>query len=128
MTIDAVPVQLSQEQFESLVADALDSLPEDLGRAMDNVAVVVEDWPTPEQLGGRSGTLLGLYQGVALTSRSPLSYNEAMPDRITIFQGPISRLSRSEGELLDMVRKTVIHEIAHHFGMSDARLQELGWA
>jgi predicted Zn-dependent protease with MMP-like domain len=121
-------IDLSQEAFEQLVADSLDSLPEDLGRAMDNVVVVVEDWPNAEQLGGRSGTLLGLYQGVSLTNRSPLSYNEALPDRITIFQGPLSRLARSEEDLKAIVRRTVIHEVAHHFGMSDERLQELGWA
>jgi predicted Zn-dependent protease with MMP-like domain len=121
-------VQLSRAEFESLVADALDSLPEDLGRAMDNVAIVVEDWPTAEQLGGRSGTLLGLYEGVSLTRRSPLSYDHAMPDRITIFQEPLSRLAHSEGELIDLVRTTVVHEVAHHFGMSDQRLRELGWA
>jgi predicted Zn-dependent protease with MMP-like domain len=121
-------VQLSRDRFESLVADALDSLPEDLGRAMDNVAVLVEDWPTSDQLGGRSGTLLGLYEGIALTNRSPLSYAGTMPDRITIFQEPISRIARNEDELLQLVRTTVIHEVAHHFGISDERLAELGWA
>jgi len=83
-------VEVSRERFESMVADVLDAIPESLGESMDNVAVVVEDWPTPEQLGGRSGTLLGLYQGIALTRRSPLSYAGAVPDRITIFRGPIS--------------------------------------
>jgi predicted Zn-dependent protease with MMP-like domain len=126
--VTIVGVQLTAAQFESLVADALDSLPEDLGKAMDNVAIVVEAWPTPEQLGGRSGTLLGLYEGVALTSRSPLSYDHAMPDRITIFQEPLSRLASTEEELKALVRTTVIHEVAHHFGMSDQRLSELGWA
>jgi predicted Zn-dependent protease with MMP-like domain len=121
-------MELSRGQFEDLVADALDSLPENLGRAMDNVAVLVEDWPTSEQLGGRSGTLLGLYEGVALTSRSPLSYAGTMPDRITIFQEPISRYARSDEELVELVRTTVIHEVAHHFGISDQRLHELGWS
>jgi predicted Zn-dependent protease with MMP-like domain len=110
-----------------LVADALDSLPEDLGKTMDNVAVVVEDWPTAEQLGGRSGTLLGLYEGIALPNRSPLSYAWAMPDRITIFQQPIARLAQSEEQLINLVRTTVIHEVAHHFGISDERLHQLGW-
>lgn len=120
-------MQLSRSQFELLVADALDGLPEDLGRAMENVAVFVEDWPTAAQLGGRSGTLLGLYEGIALTKRSPLSYGGTMPDRITIFQEPISRHARNEGELVNLVRTTVIHEVAHHFGISDERLHELGW-
>ena len=109
-------------------ASALDSLPEELGRLMENVAVVMEEWPTAEQLAGRRGTLLGLYQGIALTRRSPRSYAGVMPDRITIFSGPISRLTRTEPELVEMVTRTVIHEVAHHFGISDARLDELGWA
>ena len=114
--------------FEELVADALDAIPEVLGRRMENVAVTVAPWPTEEQLAGRRGTLLGLYQGVALTRRSPLSYGAVMPDRITIFEGPIRRLARDDEELVRIVRTTVIHEVAHHFGISDARLDELGWA
>lgn len=121
-------METSPEHFRNLVADALDAIPESLGRYMDNVAVMVEDWPTAEQLGGAHGMLLGLYQGVDLTRRSPLSYAGAMPDRITIFRGPISRLARDEGHLKRLVTTTVIHEVAHHFGISDARLAELGWA
>src|SRR5437764_9789190 len=94
-------VDIGQHRFEKLVADSLDSLPESLGRLMENVAVTVEDWPTSEQLAGRRGTLLGLYQGTALTKRSPLSYGGVMPDRITIFRGPISQLARSDEELAD---------------------------
>jgi predicted Zn-dependent protease with MMP-like domain len=110
-------VQVDEARFEELVADALDGIPEDLGRAMENVAVFVEDQPTAEQLDGRTGTLLGLYQGIDLTRRSPLSYAGALPDRITIFRRPICEL----------VTTTVIHEVAHHFGISDERLDELGW-
>ncbi len=121
-------MQTDRSTFEALVADALDQIPESLGRMMENVVVVVEDWPTAEQLAGRRGTLLGLYQGIDLTRRSPLSYAGVMPDRITIFQGPISQLSKTESELVDLVTTTVIHEVAHHFGISDARLEELGWA
>ncbi|HEX6392145.1 MAG TPA: metallopeptidase family protein [Acidimicrobiales bacterium] len=120
-------IDVDRARFEQLVADALDSIPEELGRLMENVAVFVEDWPTPEQLEGRRGTLLGLYQGVDLTRRSPLSYGAVMPDRITIFRGPISSIARSEEQLVSMVTETVIHEVAHHFGISDARLEELGW-
>ncbi len=121
-------VELSEAAFEQLVADALDAIPEELGRRMDNVAVTVADWPTRQQLGGRSGTLLGLYEGVDLTRRSPLSYGATMPDRITIFKGPLTRLAGDEAELVRMVTTTVIHEVAHHFGISDDRLKELGWA
>ncbi|HTT90290.1 MAG TPA: metallopeptidase family protein [Acidimicrobiales bacterium] len=120
-------MEIDRDTFETLVADALDQIPEELGRYMDNVAVFVEDWPTPEQLGGRRGTLLGLYQGVDLTRRSYLTYGGAMPDRITVFRGPISRIARDEGELVNIVTRTVIHEVAHHFGISDPRLHELGW-
>jgi predicted Zn-dependent protease with MMP-like domain len=123
-----VTVEVDELRFEQLVADALDSIPERLGRQMQNVAVTVADWPTSEQLGGRRDTLLGLYEGVDLTRRSPLSYVGAMPDRITIFRGPITGLARDEADLVRIVTTTVIHEVAHHFGISDARLEELGWA
>jgi predicted Zn-dependent protease with MMP-like domain len=121
-------VEVGEREFEELVAAALDGIPEALGRQMQNVAVTVADWPTREQLGGRGGTLLGLYQGVSLTRRSPLSYVGAMPDHITIFRGPIMRLAADEADLLRIVTTTVIHEVAHHFGISDPRLEELGWA
>lgn len=121
-------MEVDREAFEQLVADALDAIPESLGRLMQNVNVFVEDWPTREQLGGRRGTLLGLYQGIDLTRRSPLSYAGVMPDRITVFRGPITRMAGSEEELVSLVSTTVIHEVAHHFGISDERLTELGWA
>jgi len=121
-------VDVGDELFERLVGDALDSLPAVLGEAMDNVIVVVEDWPDAEQLDGWGGTLFGLYQGVDLTRRTPLSYAGVGPDRITIFKGPICRASQDEAALVRLVSTTVIHEIAHHFGISDERLDELGWA
>lgn len=120
-------METTREHFERLVADALDQIPERLAKFMDNVAVFVEDWPTPAQLGGMRGTLLGLYQGVDLTRRSPVSYVGAMPDRITIFQGPISAMAADEQQLARIVTRTVVHEVAHHFGISDRRLHELGW-
>jgi predicted Zn-dependent protease with MMP-like domain len=120
-------MEVDLETFEAFVADALDQIPEELGQYMDNVAVFVEDWPTPEQLAGRRGTLLGLYQGIDLTRRSSLNYGGAMPDRITVFRGPISRIARDQVELVNIVTRTVIHEVAHHFGISDGRLHELGW-
>jgi predicted Zn-dependent protease with MMP-like domain len=123
-------VEVGRQEFRDLVADALDSIPERLGRRMENIAVTVAQWPTTRQIGpGPPGrTLLGLYEGVDLTKRSPLSYGGTMPDRITIFQGPISALAHDRDHLVEMVRTTVIHEVAHHFGISDARLSELGWA
>jgi predicted Zn-dependent protease with MMP-like domain len=115
------------ERFEELVADALDSIPDELGEHMENVAIVVDDWPTKAQLAGRSGTLLGLYEGISLTNRGPLSYGGVMPDRITIFRGPLCQIARDEADLARHIRVTVIHEVGHHFGIDDARLHELGW-
>jgi predicted Zn-dependent protease with MMP-like domain len=115
-------IQVTEARFEELVGEALDSLPEFLGRAMENVAVVVEDTAAD----GRS--LFGLYQGVPLTRRSPTSYSGVMPDRITLYQGTISSVCATETDLVRQVRKTVIHEVAHHFGIDDDRLSELGWA
>jgi predicted Zn-dependent protease with MMP-like domain len=112
---------VTRQRFEELVADALDSLPPDLGRQMDNVAVLVED-----EAEGRS--LFGLYQGIPLTSRGPSSYGWVMPDRITLYQDAICSVCSNESEVVAQVRKTVIHEVAHHFGISDPRLEELGWA
>lgn len=110
--------------FEQLVVEALDSLPEDIAAAMSNVEVVIEDEPPPSWGGG--GTLLGLYHGIPLTDRQ--HYTNAMPDKITIFRGPITRLARTPDRIREQVRRTVIHEIAHHFGIDDDRLHELGWS
>ena len=121
-------VDATLEQFEQMVADALDSIPAELGAQMENVAVVVEEWPRPDQLGGRGGTLLGLYEGVPLTARGPMSYAGAVPDRITIFRGPLCARAADEQALAADVRVTVLHEVGHYFGLGDARLRELGWA
>jgi len=112
---------VTQEHFEQLVSDALDSLPPELGDAMENVAVIVQD-----RANGRS--LFGLYEGVPLTKRGPQSYSGAMPDRITLYQDEICGACSTEAEVVALVRKTVIHEVAHHFGISDPSLEELGWA
>jgi predicted Zn-dependent protease with MMP-like domain len=109
-----------RERFEQLVADALDSLPADLGKEMENVAVLVEDSSPGHQL-------FGLYEGIPLTQRGPESYAGVMPDRITLFQEEICSVCSTEAEVVEQVRKTVIHEVAHHFGISDPRLKELGW-
>jgi len=121
-------VDVSRDHFEQLVADALDEIPPALASEMENVAVVVEEWPTRTQLAGRDGTLLGLYEGIPLTKRDPIGYGGVLPDRITIFQGTISARVANGAELAAQVRVTVLHEVGHHFGMSDERLHELGWA
>lgn len=121
-------VHVSRRRFEELVADALDSIPPELAEQMDNVAVLVEEWPTREQLAGRGGTLLGLYEGIALTDRSPLSYAGVVPDRITVFRGPLCDLAHDEVDLARHIRVTVVHEVAHHFGIDDDQLDALGWS
>ncbi|MDQ3951535.1 MAG: metallopeptidase family protein [Actinomycetota bacterium] len=114
--------------FEDLVADAIDSLPLELAVRMENVEVVVEDEPPPDVAArlAPGSTLLGLYHGVPLTQRG--YYDRMLPDKISIYRGPITRLARTPDRIREQVRRTVIHEIAHHFGISDARLHELGWA
>jgi predicted Zn-dependent protease with MMP-like domain len=112
-------VDVPRERFEELVADALDGIPEELGSYMSNVAVFVEDVPPQPNL-------LGLYQGVPLTARG-ISYSGTMPDRITIYRRPICAMSSSEEDVVTEVRRVVIHEVGHHFGIDDPRLRELGW-
>lgn len=107
------------EEFEDLVARGLDAIPEGLARLMDNVAIFVED-----QKPGRPW-LLGLYEGIPLTKRGT-GYAGALPDRITIYRIPIIRNCRSNADVVRQVQVTVIHEVAHHFGISDERLHELG--
>jgi predicted Zn-dependent protease with MMP-like domain len=105
--------------FEKLVSDALDDLPDDIGRLMTNVAVTVEDEPPPGQ------PLLGLYQGIPWGNRGPY-YAGALPDKITIYRLPLERIAAGDPERLRfVVRRTVFHEIAHHFGISDERLIEI---
>jgi predicted Zn-dependent protease with MMP-like domain len=114
-------LEVSREQFEALVADALDGIPPELTRVMSNVAVLVEDDPPPGE-----PFLLGLYVGTPLTQRGSW-YGGVLPDRITIYRHPILRVCRSAADVVEQVRITVVHEIAHHFGISDARLHELGY-
>lgn len=113
--------------FEELVRRALDTLPEGIASRIDNIDIEVQDWADPAQLasvGVRHGTLLGLYQGVPLTRRGS-GYGMVTPDRIIIFQGPIERMSRDDDDLVERVREVVVHEVAHHFGISDERLDEI---
>ena len=126
------PVSMSDAEFEAAVADGLDMIPEELAARMDNVVVLVADEPDPEQLGPQDydanglPTLLGLYDGVPLTERDD-SWSMVLPDRIHIFKGPLQRWCTTREELVEEIAITVIHEIAHHFGIDDARLHELGW-
>lgn len=117
----AVPVEMSRERFEELVADALDEVPEELLGLMSNVVILVEDDPPPEDPG-----LLGLYEGHALTERG-WDYSGVLPDRILIYRRPILRICDTDEDVVDEVAVTVVHEIAHHFGIDDDRLHDLGW-
>jgi predicted Zn-dependent protease with MMP-like domain len=112
-------IEVDPDRFEEMVVTALDGLPEEFGRLMSNIAVTVEHGPGPPGL-------LGLYQGVPLTSRTS-QYAGVLPDRITIYRQAICAICRSEDEVGDQVRRTVIHEVGHHFGIDDPRLRELGW-
>jgi predicted Zn-dependent protease with MMP-like domain len=115
--------------FERLVAEALDSLPPEFQAKLENVEVVIEAWPSREDMKraglSRGQTLFGLYQGVPLTERTT-RYGLVLPDKITIYQGPIEAYSRSAEEVHRRVRHVVMHELGHHFGISDERLRELG--
>jgi len=115
-----VPVSMSPQRFEDLVSDALDLIPPGLAAAIDNVVVLVED-RHPED-----PELLGLYEGIALTERDS-TYAGALPDTITIYRDSLLEICDTEADVVEEVAITVIHEIAHHFGIDDDRLHELGW-
>jgi predicted Zn-dependent protease with MMP-like domain len=117
-----MPIDMDRERFEALVDQALDGIPDELARLVHNLVVLVEDEP-PE---GEPDDLLGLYDGVALTERDG-SWVAQLPDRIFIFRGPLLDFCDTEAQLVEEVRITVVHEIAHHFGIDDARLHELGY-
>jgi predicted Zn-dependent protease with MMP-like domain len=123
-------MSVDPERFEELVAAALDSLPADIAAAMENIDVGVEDEPPPEALAELppGETLLGLYHGVPLSERGPQTYHGVLPDRISIYRGPITRGFGDPASIEEEVRRTVVHEIAHHFGIDDDRLHDLGWA
>jgi predicted Zn-dependent protease with MMP-like domain len=115
-------IAVDAERFEELVADALDAIPPQLGDLMDNVAVFVED--------DHPDGLYGLYEGIPLTERAEygVGFGELpMPDRITVFRLPICQDAFDEDDVLEEVLVTIVHEIAHHFGIDDDRLTELGW-
>ena len=112
---------ITAEEFDALVATALDGIPDGLAKAMRNVAVLVEDEPPPD-----GPELFGLYEGVPLTARDSW-YAGVLPDRITIFRGPVLRRCSSYEQVVEQVRVTVVHEVAHHFGIGDAELDDLGY-
>ncbi|HSJ22095.1 MAG TPA: metallopeptidase family protein [Nocardioidaceae bacterium] len=115
-------IEMSRERFEELVAAALDDVPEELAALVDNVVVLVEDEPPADD-----PDLLGFYDGTPLTERDT-RYAGVVPDRIMIYRNPTLRMCEDEDEVIDEVRITVVHEIAHHFGIDDDRLHELGYA
>lgn len=110
---------MDSDAFEAMVSEALDGLPAELGELMSNVAVTVEHGAGP-------AGLLGLYQGIPLTRRTT-TYAGVLPDRITIYRRAICAVCGTEDEVVDQVRRTVVHEVGHHFGIGDARLRQLGW-
>jgi predicted Zn-dependent protease with MMP-like domain len=113
-------VQMTRRRFEELVSDALDGVPPELAAEMDNVVVLVEDRNPDEP------ELLGLYQGIALTERTS-SYGGVLPDRISIYREAILDICDDEDDVVHEVTVTVVHEIAHHFGIDEETLHELGW-
>ena len=116
------PVELDAEAFEQLVVDELDELPDDMVDGLENVVFVVEDRPEDGSL-----DLLGLYEGTALTERDRYGFGE-MPDRIVLYREPLLAVAETEAELRDEIHVTLVHEIAHFYGIDDDRLHELGWA
>jgi predicted Zn-dependent protease with MMP-like domain len=114
-------LEMSREDFEGHVAEALDGIPPELTRLMNNVAIFVEDDPDPTD-----PELLGLYEGIPLTERGEW-YAGVLPDRITIYRNPTLRICEQPDDVVEEVRVTVVHEIAHHFGIDDERLHELGY-
>jgi predicted Zn-dependent protease with MMP-like domain len=113
--------ETSSERFEELAEEVLTALPRELAAKIENLAIIINDTALGENL-------FGLYEGIPLTKRGPNSYSGVMPDRITLYQTTICRYCSNEDEVKARIRKTVIHEVAHHFGISDPRLEELGWA
>jgi predicted Zn-dependent protease with MMP-like domain len=113
---------MEAEEFEEAVGDALDAVPQELMNLLDNVVFFVEDEPP-----AADPDLLGIYDGTPLTERGD-AWAGALPDRITIFRGPLCRMCEDREDLLDEIAVTVVHEIAHHFGIDDARLHDIGWA
>lgn len=115
-----MPLEMTRRRFEELVADALDMIPTELTAAMDNVVMLVEDRHPDEP------DLLGIYEGVALTDRTS-DYGGVLPDRITVYQDAILDICTEADEVVHEVAVTVVHEVAHHFGIDENTLHALGW-
>lgn len=119
---------MQRTRFERLVLRALRGLPPQFQERLDNVDIVVKRRPDAhDRRGGRGGSLYGLYEGTPLTERDA-SFGLVLPDKITIFQEPLERDFRDEAELVEEIRRTVLHEVAHFFGIPDERMEELGLA
>jgi predicted Zn-dependent protease with MMP-like domain len=120
---------VDRKKFEQLVAEALASIPRRFKKAMHNIAIVVEDEPSPELLEEMEieppDTLLGLYQGTPLTERSVSYYGNTLPDRVLIFQGPHEREAEDEDDLVVAIGETLIHELGHYFGLSEEEIEEI---
>jgi predicted Zn-dependent protease with MMP-like domain len=119
---------LSDEQFDAYITRAMDELPQKYIKGLDNVAIVQADEPTPEQRIKMklddNALLLGLYEGIPLTQRGN-GYSFVLPDKITLFKGPILSVTRNEAELFDQIKRTLWHEIAHYYGLNHARIDEI---
>lgn len=122
--------EVSPSQFEALVEEALAGLPEEILQHMENVAITIADWPSPSELkqagAEHPSSLFGLYEGVPLLKRGS-HYTLVPPDRIVIYRGPLLHACRTPAALREQIRRTVVHEIAHHFGISEAHIRALGY-
>ncbi len=123
-------MRMARRKFETLVARALLTIPEEIRARIDNVEIVVEEWPGEDHAAAAElepgETLFGLYEGVPLVDRGIVA-DPLLPDKITIFQGPLEEACETDEEMAEEIRRTVVHEVAHHFGIDDARLAELGY-
>lgn len=122
-------MEFTDQQFDALITRAMDELPQDYIKGLDNVAIVMADWPTEEQivkmkLRENNSILLGLYEGIPLTQRGA-GYTFVLPDKITLFKHSILRVVHSEAELFEQIKRTLWHEIAHYYGLNHARMDEL---
>lgn len=122
-------MEFTDEQFDAMITRAMDELPQDYIKGLDNVAIVMADWPSEEQvvkmkLRENNSILLGLYEGIPLPQRGA-GYTFVLPDKITLFKHSILRVVRSEAELFEQIKRTLWHEIAHYYGLNHARMDEL---
>ncbi len=130
MRAQSTPLSITDSCFRTLVERALAELPHEITEHMENVVITIGDWPSAsdlEQVGlSQSHQLFGLYHGIPLTKRGQ-NYNLVTPDRIVLFRGPLLAANRSLPALREHIRRTVVHEIAHHFGISESRIRDLGY-